>query len=126
MPELLEVYKCEDCGNICQVLHPGASALECCGRNMSLLRPESVDAAREKHLPVIARDGDWVEVSVGSVAHPMTEGHYIEWIELVWDGPTSCRRFLKATEEPSGRFRVDPQLRVSAFAYCNLHGLWVS
>ena len=86
MTELRQIYKCDICGNIVEVLHSGAGELVCCGEPMRLLKENTVDAALEKHVPVIERNGDIVTVKVGSVAHPMEEKHYIEWIELVADG----------------------------------------
>jgi len=86
MAKFLEIYKCEACGNIVEVVHGGAGALVCCGEKMKLFVENTVDAAKEKHVPVISKiDGGW-KVAVGSVAHPMEEKHYIEWIELIATG----------------------------------------
>ncbi|MCD6287819.1 MAG: desulfoferrodoxin FeS4 iron-binding domain-containing protein, partial [Candidatus Hydrogenedentes bacterium] len=81
MAERLQVYKCEKCGNIVEVLHAGPGKLVCCGETMVLYEENTVDAAREKHVPVIEKVDGGIKVKVGSVAHPMTADHYIEWIE---------------------------------------------
>ena len=118
------VYKCEICGNIIEVLHPGVGVLVCCGRNMELLAENSTDAAMEKHVPVIEICDDAVAVTVGSVAHPMTDEHYIEWIEVIADG-ISYRAFLSPGDEPKACFALKAN-QLTARAYCNLHGLWKS
>jgi superoxide reductase len=122
MPKKLEVYKCNLCGNIVEVVTGGAGALVCCGQDMVLMEENTVDAAQEKHVPVPTRvNGGW-EVAVGSVAHPMEEKHWIEWIELNVNG-TSYREFLDPGQEPKAYFPVDAR-EVDVRAYCNLHGLW--
>jgi len=122
MAEKLEVYKCELCGNIVEVLHGGAGELTCCGQAMGLLKENTVDAAKEKHVPVIeAVDGGY-KVSVGEVAHPMEEKHSIEWIELIADG-AAYRQFLNPGDKPEAVFGISAA-SVSAREYCNLHGLW--
>lgn len=124
MAKLLEIYKCELCGNIVEVIHAGEGELVCCGQAMKLLTENTVDAAKEKHVPVIEVCEGCVKVSVGSVAHPMEEKHYIEWIELVADGK-AYRQFLKPGEAPTATFDVAAQ-QITAREYCNLHGLWSS
>jgi superoxide reductase len=122
MAERLEVYKCNLCGNIVEVLTGGAGALVCCGQDMVLMSENTVDAAQEKHVPVATRvDGGW-EVVVGSVAHPMEEKHWIEWIELNANG-TSYKEFLNPGQEPKAFFPVDAA-EVTVREFCNLHGLW--
>ena len=122
MAQRLEVYKCNVCGNIVEVLTGGAGALVCCGQDMVLMSENTVDAAKEKHVPVATKvEGGW-EVSVGSVPHPMEEKHLIEWIELNANG-TSYKVFLKPGEEPKAFFPVDAD-NVTVREYCNLHGLW--
>jgi len=103
-------------------MHPGKGELVCCGQTMELFTENTVDAAKEKHVPVIERDGDMIKVKVGSVAHPMEEKHYIEWIELV-DGDTSYKKFLEPGEEPQAEFCVKNK-DIYAREYCNVHGLW--
>ena len=122
MAERLEVYKCDLCGNIIEVLHGGAGELVCCGQPMNLLAENTVDAAKEKHVPVVEKTPDGVKVKVGSVAHPMEEKHYIEWIEIIADGK-SYRQFLNPGETPEATFTVDAE-DVTAREYCNLHGHW--
>lgn len=122
MTEKLEVYKCEVCGNMVEMLHAGAGELVCCGQPMRLFRENTVDAAREKHVPVGERAGSSIRVRVGEVAHPMEEKHYIEWIEVV-DGDRAYRRFLQPGQAPEAEFCLDAA-RVTVREYCNLHGLW--
>lgn len=122
MAERLEVYKCNVCGNIIEVLHSGAGELVCCGQPMNLLAENTVDAAKEKHVPVVEKTADGVKVSVGSAAHPMEEKHYIEWIEII-AGSKSYRQFLNPGEAPEATFKVDAE-DVTAREYCNLHGHW--
>ncbi|MDD3801507.1 MAG: desulfoferrodoxin [Desulfuromonas thiophila] len=117
------VYKCDTCGNIVEVLHSGAAALVCCGKPMRQLKENTTDAAQEKHVPVIEVTAEGVKVSVGSVAHPMTEEHYIEWIELIADNK-SYRQFLKPGQAPEAFFCCIKAARITAREYCNLHGLW--
>ncbi len=122
MTEKLQVYKCEVCGNIVEVLHSGAGALVCCGEPMKLQEEGVTDAATEKHVPVIEKSAGEVKVTVGSVAHPMEEAHHIEWIQLLAGGK-SYRQFLKAGDEPVAVFKVEAD-NLAAREYCNLHGLW--
>jgi superoxide reductase len=122
MTQLGQVYKCELCGNIVEVLHTGEGALVCCGQPMTLVKENTVDASREKHVPVIEKQAGGYLVKVGSVAHPMEEKHYIEWIELTADGVVH-RKMLKPGEKPEAFFAATAA-SVSARAYCNLHGLW--
>jgi superoxide reductase len=122
MAKRLEVYKCEVCGNIVEVLHGGAGQLVCCGKPMKLLVENTTDAAREKHVPVVEKVAGGYKVRVGSVAHPMEEKHYIEWIELV-AGERAYRQFLSPGAAPEVFFAVEGE-GVWAREYCNLHGLW--
>ncbi|HOO36871.1 MAG TPA: desulfoferrodoxin [Deltaproteobacteria bacterium] len=122
MAKKLEIYKCEVCGNIVEVLHEGKGELVCCGQPMKLFKENTVDAAKEKHVPVIEKTADGFKVKVGSVAHPMEEKHYIEWIELIADGK-AYRKFLKPGDVPEAIFCIDAK-EVAAREYCNLHGLW--
>jgi len=122
MAKLLEVYKCELCGNIVEVVHAGEGDLSCCGQEMKLMSENTVDAAKEKHVPVIEVGEGTVKVTIGSVAHPMEEKHYIEWIELTADGK-AYRQFLKPGDAPTATFNVTAK-KVTAREFCNLHGLW--
>lgn len=122
MTEKLQVYKCEICGNMVSVVHSGAEALVCCGAPMKLMVENTVDAAREKHVPVIEKTPEGFKVKVGSVAHPMEQKHYIEWIEVIADGK-AYRQFLNPGEAPESTFAIKAE-NVVAREYCNLHGLW--
>jgi superoxide reductase len=123
MTEFRETYKCDKCGNIVDVLHTGQGELVCCGQSMRLMKENTADAAKEKHVPVIEVGlNGTVTVKVGSVAHPMEEKHYIEWIELIADG-RSYRKFMRPGEKPEATFVCKAE-KLSARAYCNLHGMW--
>ncbi len=122
MTKLLEIYKCEVCGNIVEMVHAGAGELVCCEEPMKLFVENTVDAAREKHVPVIERMADGFLVKVGSVAHPMEEKHYIEWVELIADG-TVYKQFLKPGDKPEAIFNIKAT-QLTAREYCNIHGLW--
>ncbi len=122
MAKLLEVYKCEICGNIVDVLHPGGGSLACCGEEMQLKEENKVDASREKHVPVIERGEGFVTVKVGSIPHPMEETHFIEWIEIIADRKV-YRQFLKPGSAPEATFPITAE-NVTAREYCNLHGQW--
>jgi len=117
----LQVYKCAICGNIVEVLQAGNGELVCCGQPMTLMTENTVDASKEKHVPVIEKTADGVKVKVGSVPHPMEDKHFIQWIEII-DGESVCRQFLKPGLAPEAVFCVKG--KVSAREYCNLHGLW--
>jgi len=122
MPERLQIYKCEVCGNIVEVLHEGQGELVCCGQPMKLFVENTVDAAREKHVPVVEKAAGTFKVKVGSVPHPMEETHYIEWVEIIVDGK-AYRQFLKPGGSPEATFDVKAE-KITAREYCNLHGLW--
>lgn len=123
MAEKLQIYKCELCGNMVEVLHGGAGELVCCGKPMKLLTENTTDAATEKHVPVIEKVAGGVNVKVGEVAHPMLDKHYIEWVEIIADGK-SYRQFLNPGDSPEATFKVEATTRIIAREYCNLHGLW--
>lgn len=122
MAERLEIYKCELCGNIVEVLHGGKGELVCCGAPMKLFKENTVDAAKEKHVPVVEKTSAGFKVKVGDVAHPMEEKHYIEWIEIIADGRL-YRKFLSPGQEPAAVFEIEAD-KVTAREYCNMHGLW--
>ncbi len=122
MTQLKQIYKCEACGNIVEVLRTGVGELVCCGQPMKLQKENTVDAAREKHVPVIEKIEGGVRVKVGAVPHPMIPEHYIEWIEIIVDG-RSCRKFLQPGDAPEAEFAVSGE-QITAREYCNLHGLW--
>ena len=118
----LQVFKCALCGNIVEVLFVGGAELVCCGQPMTLLTENTVDASKEKHVPVIEKMAGGYKVQVGSVPHPMTAEHWIEWIELLADG-AAYRKFLEPGDAPEATFAI-AATNVTAREYCNLHGLW--
>jgi superoxide reductase len=122
MTAKLQVYKCEVCGNIVEVLHEGQGELVCCGQPMKLLVENTTDASKEKHVPVIEKTPNGVRVKIGSVPHPMEEKHYIEWIQIMADGK-SCRQFLSPGNAPEATFDIKAD-KIAAREYCNVHGLW--
>ena len=124
MTQRFQIYKCEVCGNVVEVLHEGAGELVCCDQPMKLMKENTVDAAREKQVPVIEKTEEGIKIKVGSVPHPMVEEHYIEWIELIADGQ-AYRQFLKPGDAPEAVFKIEAQ-NITAREYCNLHGLWKS
>lgn len=122
MAKQLEIYKCNLCGNLIEVMQGGDGELVCCGEPMKLMAEGTTDGAAEKHVPVIEKTGSGYKVKVGSVAHPMEEKHWIQWIELVADG-ISYTRFLKPGDAPEAEFCISGS-NVAAREYCNLHGHW--
>lgn len=124
MPKLNEVYKCEVCGNIVQMNHAAAGALVCCDKPMVLLDEKSADSTTEKHVPIIEVIEGGYKVTVGTTLHPMTEAHYIEWIELL-EGSTLQKKFLQPGDAPEAIFKTEAKT-VTARSYCNLHDFWKS
>ena len=122
MPEVHQIYKCEVCGNIVEVMHGGKGELVCCGKPMKLFKEGAVDAALEKHVPVIEKTKNGFKVKVGEVPHPMEEKHYIEWIEAT-AGARVYMRFLKPGDAPEAEFCIDAD-QIKAREYCNIHGVW--
>jgi superoxide reductase len=124
MAKLLGIYKCEVCGNIVEVLYEGMGELHCCGQPMKLMQENTIDASFEKHIPVGKQEGRILTVKVGSTPHPMTEEHYIQWVEVLV-GNKAYREFLKPGQEPQAIFCIDPGNEPLVLReYCNLHGLW--
>ncbi len=122
MKEKAIFYRCELCGNIVGLIKDGGGELVCCGKPMVKLVPNTTDAASEKHVPVYEKKGDILSVQVGSVEHPMTDEHYIEWIAV--ETPELMQRHvLEPGEQPKVDFHVESD-EIEVFAYCNLHGLW--
>lgn len=124
MTKRLEIYKCSICGNIVEVMHTGAPSLTCCNQKMILQEEGTVDAATEKHVPVIKKIEGGYKIIVGEVEHPMIEEHYIEWIQLITEDEVYTK-FLKPGEKPEAEFKTDAD-NVTAREYCNLHGNWKS
>ena len=132
MTELKQIYKCNICGNIVEVVHSGAGELVCCGQPMELMVEKTEDEGQEKHVPIIedlppssceVKDG--VKVRVGETEHPMEENHYIEWIEIIAEGDKRGKKFLKPGDKPEAEFYIRKKV-IGARAYCNVHGLWKS
>ena len=120
----IKVYRCKHCGNIAIKVIDSGVKMVCCGEPMEELVPASVDAAVEKHVPVVTREGDKVSVAVGSVAHPMTAEHYIPFVILDTTAGAQIAK-LNPGDDPVAVFAVLPGAEVKkAYAYCNLHGLW--
>jgi len=125
MTQLNQIYRCNICGNIVEMVHTGAGELVCCGEPMELLVEKNEDVGKEKHVPIIEKTEKGVNVKVGSIPHPMEEKHYIEWVELFTDGKVR-RKYLKPGEKPEANFCVCEVKELSARIYCNVHGLWKS
>ncbi len=120
----MKFLKCKKCGKVVNVLKASACDTMCCGEAMVELKANTTDAAVEKHVPVVSKNGNSVEVAVGSVIHPMEEKHYIEWILLESKNAFQFRN-LKPGDEPKAVFALDVSDEVlNAYAYCNIHGLW--
>ncbi len=124
MTQQKQIYKCNICGNIVEVLHSGVGQLVCCGQPMELLNEKTEDVGKEKHVPVVEKTEKGVMVKVGSVPHPMEEKHYIEWIEIIADGVV-YRKFLNPGDKPEAEFNIKAE-RINTREYCNIHGLWRS
>ena len=122
MTKLHNVYKCEICGNVIEVVHPGAPALVCCGQEMNLMEEKTADSTVEKHVPVIEKTENGIKVKVGCVPHPMEEKHFIEWIEVL-TAEAKYVKFLKPGQPAEAEFLVKDS-PITVREYCNLHGLW--
>jgi len=118
-------YICRHCGNQIEKIHDAGVPVMCCGQKMELLEPNTVEASGEKHKPVVAVEGSAVKVSVGSVAHPMGAEHYIEWVYVKTENG-GYRRDLKPESAPEVIFQLGEEKPVAVYAYCNLHGLWMT
>ena len=124
MAKRSEIYKCDTCGNIIEVLHGGDGELVCCGESMKLFEEKTADQSKEKHVPVMEMTEDDLKVTVGSTPHPMEEKHFIEWIEIQ-DRGKSYRHYLSPGQLPETIFKSLGK-GVTAREYCNVHGLWKS
>lgn len=123
MAERFQVYKCDSCGNIVEILFGSNQQVNCCGKPMRRLLENVVDASVEKHVPVVKELDNEIEVKVGSVLHPMEKEHYIEWIEAIKDGKVLFRQYLSPGEAPEAKFKTNAK-GVVVRELCNLHGLW--
>ena len=122
---MLKFYRCKHCGNLVVMVDDRKVNPFCCGEKMELIIPASVDAAKEKHVPEYKIEKNVVKVCVGSVAHPMLDNHYIEWVAIETNKGFALKH-LKPGEEPMNEFALaDDEGLVAVYAYCNLHGLWV-
>jgi len=127
MTKLNEIYKCNVCGNVVEVIEIGGGILVCCGENMELFKEQTEELpGNEKHVPVMEIDGNKVKVKVGSVEHPMEPGHYIELIEILKDNKIIASAQLNPGEKPEAEFCLESADNLKARALCNVHGLWVS
>ena len=125
MTKIREIYKCNVCGNIVEVLHAGEGELVCCGEPMELMKEKTEDSTVEKHVPYIEKTAEGVLVKVGqNQDHPMEEKHYIEWIQVITDG-VAYRKFLNPGDKPQAEFEITAD-KIEAREYCNIHGLWKS
>ena len=124
MTEINQVYKCEVCGNIVEIISKVAGVLTCCGKDMVLQTENTKEASVEKHIPVFKTDDEVITVSVGDVAHPMDDKHYIEWIEIITKNKV-YRKNLNHVDNAKAEFTVPIVERIVKIrAYCNIHGLW--
>jgi len=122
MTQKLQIYKCEICGNIVEILHQGAGELVCCDQPMKLLEEQTEEQGKEKHVPVVEKKDKGIKVKIGSVPHPMEEKHYIEWVAVHTDKGI-FRKFLKPKEKPEADFEITEKI-LKAREYCNVHALW--
>ena len=125
MAELKQVYRCNICENVVEILHAGQGKLVCCGQPMDLQMEYVKDEGFEKHVPVLKQKKHNIVVVVGEQLHPMTEEHHIEWIEVVFKTGKSCKNFLQKNSSPETEFCSDDEIK-QVRAFCNIHGLWVN
>lgn len=125
MTEEKEIYRCNICGNMVEVLHLGTGKLMCCGNPMEQLHEREEGTGPEKHVPVLEETGSRIKVKVGSVPHPMGENHCIEWLEVIVDGRI-YRKQLKPGDAPEAEFELKPEdvQQIKLREYCSIHGLW--
>lgn len=116
-------YGCKRCANLVELIHDAGVPVFCCGEEMYLIEPGVIDASQEKHIPVISVDGNTVKVNVGSIEHPMTDEHSIQWVCLQTD-KGSHRKELEIGKAPVVSFGLNGEVPIAVYAFCNLHGLW--
>jgi len=124
-----EIFKCEICGKVIEILNPAAPETICCGKSMKLMEAQTTDWTKEKHVPKTPLEGNKVTVDVGislGTPHPMTMEHWIMWVEIICKDGCYERRFLNPGDEPKASFTVAHPEGLIAREYCNLHGLWIS
>lgn len=122
MAKQKQIFKCNVCGHIIEVLREGVGELVCCNQPMELKAEKNQDEGKEKHVPIIEKTDNGYKIKIGSIPHPMLPEHYIEWIEITANGK-SYKKFLTPGEAPEAEFCVETE-KISARAYCNVHGLW--
>lgn len=122
MTQINQIYRCNICGNMVEMVHSGAGQLVCCGQPMELLEGKTKDEGLEKHSPVLERAGNVLKIKIGSIAHPMENSHFIEWIEVI-SGNKTFKKFLQPKDSPEAQFENIGQ-KVFVRSYCNIHGLW--
>ena len=118
-------YVCPHCGNLVEMVNDAGVTPVCCGQKMNKLVPNTVEASGEKHIPAVTLGDGFVEVNVGSVDHPMADVHWIQWVQLVTD-KGSYRKVLNPGEAPKVSFPLTGEKPLAVYAYCNLHGLWMT
>lgn len=124
MTKRFQIYQCDLCHQLVEVLIEGSPSLVCCGQPMRYLAEGTSDAAKEKHVPVLSETANGCKVAVGSVAHPMEPDHWIDWIEVVCKDGKRCKKFLKPGEAPEAEFKIPFANVVQVREYCNKHGVW--
>ena len=122
MTEVRQIYKCNVCGNIVEILHEGVGSIICCNQPMQLQEERTEGEGQEKHVPVMEKSENEITIKVGNNPHPMDEKHYIEWIEAIANGK-SCRKSIYPHDKPETRFKIEGD-KLEIRAYCNQHGLW--
>jgi len=125
MTKKKEIYKCDICGNIVEVLNVGSESLVCCGGAMRLESEKIEDQGNEKHVPIIEKTDFGYRIKVGSIEHPMENEHFIEWIEINSEDGKSGKKFLNPGDKPEADFYIKAD-KITARAYCSVHGLWTS
>lgn len=125
MTKLRELYKCSVCGNLIEVVHPGATSLVCCGQPMDKQTPKTHEEGNEKHLPVVEKTAAGIKVKVGSVEHPMLDAHFIQFIEVLTKDKV-CRAELLPGMKPEAEFAIEMDAVLEVREYCNLHGIWAT
>ena len=125
MLERGQIFRCNTCGNMFELILVGGGSPTCCGSDMELLSDDPQDVGAEKHIPIIEKTDSGVKVKVGQIPHPMEEKHYIAWIEIITDNETQ-RAFLKPGDAPEAEFMVEDINNLKAKEYCIIHGLWRS
>jgi superoxide reductase len=126
MTKLSEIYRCNVCGNVVEVLYTGVGELVCCGKPMQLLEEKTQDEFKEKHVPIVKIEGKNIHIDVGSVPHPMEEKHYIGLIELRRNGAVIASASLKPGDRPAAEFCLGDTSGITARIWCNIHGVWKS